>query len=230
MEKFIVLDVEGLSTCRPYNIGYIVGDKSGKIHEKHSYALPETLWENFCGTMNLEAVTPMMCKNIQEILADYGKEKRKYQYISIVDFQKEFENTIKRNKIKRLFAYNVSFDKSSLKRLFGEEIFSKIDLQYCDILSTILYTKLLRKKYVNYCIHNGYITEKKNVQTKAEIVYRYLTKKHDFIEEHTGLADVLIEFEILLTAFKTKKKMVTSPCCGWRELKNFCTINNIVLN
>lgn len=230
MEKFIVLDVEGLSTCRPYNIGYIVGDKNGKIYEKHSYAFPEALWENFCGSLNLEVVTSMMYKNIQEILADYGKENRKYKYISIVDFQKQFENTIKRNKVKRLFAYNVSFDKSSLKRLFGEEIFSKFNLQYCDILSAILYTKLLRKKYVNYCIHNRYITEKKNVQTKAEIVYRYLTKKQDFIEEHTGLADVLIEFEILLTAFKTKKKMVTSPCCGWRELKNFCTINNIVLN
>ena len=32
MKKFIVLDIEGMSNCRPYNVGYIVGDKKGNIY------------------------------------------------------------------------------------------------------------------------------------------------------------------------------------------------------
>lgn len=32
-ERFIVLDVEGQQTCRPYNVGYIIADRYGKIYK-----------------------------------------------------------------------------------------------------------------------------------------------------------------------------------------------------
>lgn len=51
------------------------------------------------------------------------------------------------------------------------------------------------------------MTEKGNIMTKAEIVYRYLFNDLTFIEEHTGLADVKIEYKILLKAFQTHKKL-----------------------
>ena len=35
-ERFIVLDVEGQQTCRPYNVGYIIADRYGKIYKKRS--------------------------------------------------------------------------------------------------------------------------------------------------------------------------------------------------
>ena len=34
-EKFIVLDCEGMSGKMPYNIGFIVADRYGKIYKKH---------------------------------------------------------------------------------------------------------------------------------------------------------------------------------------------------
>ena len=93
--------------------------------------------------------------------------------------------------------YNVNFDKSALNRLFGER-FNNIELEYKDIIPAILHTKLMTKKYINFCRDNKFVTEKGNIQTKAETVYRYLTGCIDFEEEHTGLADVLIEYQILL--------------------------------
>ena len=79
---------------------------------------------------------------------------------------------------------------------------------FYDIIPAILHTKLLTKKYVNFCNDNGYVTEKGNIQTKAEIVYRYLKNDKTFEEEHTGLSDCKIEYEILLTAIRTKKPII----------------------
>ena len=41
----------------------------------------------------------------------------------------------------------------------------------------------------------------------AEILYKYISCDDDFIEEHTGLADVLIEKEIFAHCMKQHKKM-----------------------
>lgn len=227
-EKFIVLDVEGMSTCRPYNVGYIIADRYGHIYKKHSFAFCECVWENIADVLKSGQAIEMTKANIQEILQDEGKRtKRKYKKISINQFYCLFLKEIKRYKIKRLFAYNVSFDKSALKRLFGDEKFNTLEFEYCDIITGILQTKLLTKKYINFCIDNNFITDKGNVRTKAEIVYKYLTNTLDFVEEHTGLADVLIEYQILMNVFKSHKKVSFEPCQAWRILKKFCNENEI---
>ena len=65
--------------------------------------------------------------------------------------------------------------------------------------------------------------------TKAEIVYRYLFNDLTFLEEHTGLADVKIEYKILLKAFQTHKKIDSTPCMAWKVLANFCKENNLTI-
>lgn len=229
-EKFVVLDVEGMSAVRPYNIGYVIADRDGKIYKHHSFAVPECLYENLQNALITGQAIDMTKHNIQEILTDTGnpKRKRKYKLISANEFYHFFSKELKKHKVKRLFAYNVSFDKSALKRLFGEKRFNSLNLEYCDIISGILTTKLLTKKYINFCLENGFITEKGNIMTKAEIVYKYLTNCLDFIEEHTGLSDVLIEYDILLTVFKAHKKVDFAPCQAWRILKKFCKENELI--
>ena len=44
-------------------------------------------------------------------------------------------------------------------------------------------------------------------QVKAEVLYRYISGDNEFIEDHTGLADVLIEKEIFTYCTKQKKAM-----------------------
>ena len=68
---------------------------------------------------------------------------------------------------------------------------------------------------------------KQSVEKLKEIVYKYLFNDLTFEEEHTGLADVLIEYKILLKAFSTHKKIDSTPCQAWRILKEFCKTNNI---
>lgn len=224
-EKFIVLDTEGMSGKIPYNIGFIIADRYGKIYKRYSFALPENIYINICQAAKTQQAVEMTAKNVQEILKDFGNSrlKRKYKCVSNVYVINFILKLIKKYKVKKIYAYNVTFDKMELKNLFGER-FAELEklVEFCDIIPMILYTKLLTKRYVNFCIENGFTTAKGYIQTKAETVYKYLKNDTNFTEEHTGLEDVLIEYEILLTALNTHKKIEVKPCQAWKILDNFC--------
>lgn len=224
-EKFIVLDTEGMSGKIPYNIGFIVADRYGKIYKKCSLALPENIYINICQCARIQQAIEMTAKNVQEILADFGNSrlKRKYKCVSNTYAINFILKLISKYRVKKIYAYNVAFDKTCLRNLFTKR-FSELEnqVEFCDIIPMILYTKLLTKKYVNFCVENNFLTEKGYIQTKAETVYRYLTNNINFTEEHTGLADVFIEYEILLTALNTHKKIETKPCQAWKILDSFC--------
>ena len=53
----------------------------------------------------------------------------------------------------------------------------------------------------------AYTKQNGTPRATAEILYRYITQDVDFIEDHTGLEDVLIEKEIFVRCMKQHKKM-----------------------
>ena len=224
---FIVLDVEGASNCRPYNIGYIIGDKYGNIYEKRSIAILPCIWENL---QNSNAFTKHMThKNIEEILNDIeNNNNNKYCYSSVEKVKELILKDCLQYRINEIWSYTL-FDKSALKRLFQDD-FQVLEksIAFYDIVPAIVHTSLLNKRYVKWCKKNGYVTEKGNIQTKAEIVYRYLTGKTNFKEEHTALSDSEIEFEILLSAINSGKKIDRKEKRpSWKVFKQFCEIENI---
>ena len=231
-EKFIVLDTEGMSGKIPYNIGFIVADRYGKIYKSYSFALPANIYVNICQCAKTQQAVEMTAKNVQEILQDFGKSRRKRKYKCVANkwIINLLLKTIQRTKIKKIHAYNVTFDKTCLKNLFGER-FEELEkvVEFIDIIPIILHTKLLTKRYVDFCIENNFLTERGYIQTKADTVHKYLTNNLTFEEEHTGLSDVLIEYQILLSAFNTHKKIDSTPCQAWRVLDNFCKEKGIVV-
>lgn len=226
-KPFVVLDVEGMSTCRPYNIGYIIGDKFGNIFLERSFAVLPCVWENLKNCLQAKEMTH---KNIQEILGDIeNSTTRKYVYNSIEEVKKLILNDFIKYKVNEVWAYNAAFDKSSIKRLFNDD-WAMIDnlVTFYDIIPAIVHTKLLNKNYVNWCNKNGFITQKGNVQTKAEIVYKYLTNNLIFEEEHTGLNDCKIEYQILLNAIHSGKKIDRKEKRpAWKVFKEFCNTEGI---
>lgn len=56
-----------------------------------------------------------------------------------------------------------------------------------------------------------------NISSNAETAYKYITGEDNFIEQHKGIDDVLIEYGILLRCVNQHKKMKTNinPAC-WR--------------
>ena len=226
-KPFMILDVEGMSTCRPYNIGYIIGDKFGNVFLERSFAVLPCVWENLQNCLQAKEMTH---KNIQEILGDIeNTTKRKYIYNSIEEVKKLILNDCIKYHVKEIWAYNCAFDKGSLKRLFGED-WEMLDnlVNFYDIIPAIVHTVLLNKDYVKWCNKNGFITQKGNVMTKAEIVYKFLTGQIGFEEEHTGLNDCKIEYFILLKAIHSGKKIDRSEKRpAWRVFKEFCAVEGI---
>lgn len=51
---------------------------------------------------------------------------------------------------------------------------------------------------------------------RAEILYKYITNTPDFIESHTGLEDVMIEYKIFVHCCRQHKKMEKLPK-GWKR-------------
>jgi hypothetical protein len=61
--------------------------------------------------------------------------------------------------------------------------------------------------YIRFCEEHGFLTKNGRPKATAESLFAFITKDPTFEEEHTGLADVMIEKEILAYCFRQHKKM-----------------------
>lgn len=106
--------------------------------------------------------------------------------------------------VKVISAYNIAFDYRAINatnQFFNNgdtKVMEKIDSKsllciYNLACETILDTDDYRK----YATMKDFISDKGNYLSNAEACYAYLTDNADFEEEHTALADVRIEWQIL---------------------------------
>ena len=54
------------------------------------------------------------------------------------------------------------------------------------------------ENYKKFCIENGFVVQNDKPRLTAEVLYKYISNDLSFEEEHTGLADTLIEKEIFM--------------------------------
>jgi hypothetical protein len=130
---------------------------------------------------------------------------------------------MKEYKVKKVGAYNMAFDKKALNnviRYCSKSLirwFFPFGTEYFCIWHMATQTLLNTSTYIKFAIRNGFESEKGNLQTSAEMCYRFITDFIDFNESHTGLEDVEIEIAIMTRCFKTHKKMdknINTQC--WR--------------
>lgn len=122
--------------------------------------------------------------------------------MQLVPFNKIVEtlnNDISTYNVNNMYAYNAGFDKGAIEKT-NEYINPLTTLTYnmqC-IMSAAAGSVMKTKKYITTCIENNWLTEtEKNVSTNAQTLWRYISGDYDFIEEHTGLEDAIIETKIL---------------------------------
>ena len=74
---------------------------------------------------------------------------------------------------------------------------------------------------MNFATTHGFVSDAGNIQTSAEVAYRFLTNDPDFVESHTGLEDVEIETAILMNCLKTgDENMKFQPYSAcWRNVQ-----------
>lgn len=216
-EKFLVIDTETCNTIEqpiPYDIGYAICDRDGKIYEKKSFIVAEV----FIGMADVMK-SAYYAEKIPAYWEDIKSGNRTIK--SFWNIRKEIHNDIKKYNVKRIGAYNMGFDKRALNNLTRYitksfcRWFFPFGMKYFCIWSMACQTILNTRTYINFAEKNNLISEKNNILTSAESCYRFLINNVDFAESHTGLEDVLIEIEIMKKCFKTHKKMnvmINSAC------------------
>ena len=206
-EKILVLDTETANSIDDpiaYDIGFAVIDLTGRIFETYSFVVVETfLDKELMQTAYFADKIPQYWEDIKN-----GKKLlRKYKTIKFI-----LSDVCRKYNIKKICAYNCRFDVRSgnLTQRFltnsKYRYFYNYGIEFMDILKLARQVLKDDDNYGEFCYNNNYLTKKGTRRYTAEIVYKYLFD-NNFIEEHTGLADCLIEAKIMCELVKRKPEI-----------------------
>jgi hypothetical protein len=211
-KMILVIDVETanmLDDPLVYDMGMVMTDKEGKIYEQHSFLVRDVFEDG----QNELMTSAYYAKKIPLYLEKLNNKEIVVKSFSSVRF---FMKTLmEKYGCTTVAAYNANFDKTALNTTqryltsskyryffpYNTEIICIWNMA-CQVLFT-------QKRFQKKAIANNWVSAKGNLQTSAEIGFQYITKDSQFQEEHTGLADVLIEIQIMVKCFQQKKKMTT---------------------
>lgn len=206
---YLTIDTEtsnGFTDPIVYDIGGAIHDKEGNVYETFSFVIYET----FCKMKDLME-TAYYAEKIPMYQKEINEGKRKIvRYFTV---KKEIDRLCKKYNVKAIIAHNARFDYRSTTRTQRYLTKSKYrwflpyGIPIWDTMTMAQDTICKQKSYKEWCKKNDYICKNGRVRSTAEILYRYIKGKNDFIESHTALEDVLIEKEIFVHCLRQHKKM-----------------------
>lgn len=198
---FLVIDTETTNSIDDpfaYDVGFAVVKATGEVLESHSYVVADIfLDDELMASAYFADKIPQYWEDIKS-----GKRiLRRFKTIKSI-----LHDVMAQYGIRYVVAHNASFDYRSLN--YTQRYLTCSKWRYAlpwgvEIWDTL---KMARKalsgnsEYRQFCIDNGFTygkEEKPQLRYTAEIIHRFLTGNLDFVEEHTGLEDVLIEKDIL---------------------------------
>lgn len=219
MGNVLILDVEtagGFQSPLVYDVGGAVMDTAtGYIAHRFHYAALEVI-----GNPTLMATAYYGWKMPKYWLSVYERKTIPMQFADIL---RKLTAIIDYHDIQAIAAYNAGFDckalKSTTEWLYENPNWLNRDIPVWDIWGGACSNICNTKKYMAWAEKHGYISDAGNPQTSAEIVFRYITGKADFNEEHTGMEDSEIEAAILYSVLRRKRKAdLTIRANPWREV------------
>ena len=196
-EKFLILDTETCNTLEqplPYDIGYVICDREGKIYLKRSFIIAEVFLD-----MRDVMQSAYYSEKIPNYWEDIKSGKRIVKNFHFI--REQIKLDIKKYNVKKIGAYNMGFDKKALNNLTRyitkskNRYFFPYGVKFFCIWNMACQTILNTKTYIQFAKNNNLISNCNNVLTSAESTYKFLTNNINFVESHTGLEDVEIEVE-----------------------------------
>jgi hypothetical protein len=206
---YLVLDIETANHTEDalaYDVGLAIIDRNGTVYEKHSFICREIFFDE-ADLMQ----SSYYARKIPEYHEDIADGSRKV--VTLYEIRAKVFELYEFWHYKAIMAYNAHFDIGGLNRTQRYITKSKYRWFFpygvpvhC-IWHMACQTICSMKKYHKFCTDNGFVSKSGNIQTSAEVVYRFLTNNPDFEEEHKGLEDVLIEAYIFAECIRKHKKM-----------------------
>lgn len=215
---YLTIDTEtanGLDCPIVYDIGGAVHDKAGNVYETFSFVIYEIFME--CADLMQSAYyadkIPMYWEQLREGSRRMVRWNTARQYIH--------ELCAKYN-VSAIIAHNARFDVRAVnttERYITSSkyrFFLPFGIPVWDTLSMAESTICRQKTYIEWARANNYMRSRNTPRATAEILYKYITNTPDFIESHTGLEDVMIEYKIFVHCCRQHKKMEKLPK-GWKR-------------
>ena len=198
---FLVIDTETTNSIDDpfaYDVGFAVVKATGEVLEAHSYVVADIfLDKDLMASAYFADKIPQYWEEIKS-----GKRiLRRFKTIKSI-----LRDVVAQYGIRYVVAHNASFDYRSLnytQRLLTSSkyrYFLPWGVEMWDTLKMAKECLSKNEEYRQFCVDNGYTygkEEKPQLRFTAEIIYKFLTSNPSFVEEHTGLEDVLIEKDIL---------------------------------
>lgn len=203
-------DFEGVSPFNMfvYDLGWAVVDKRGNVYQTRSFVNADIF---------LDEKALMQSAYYADKIPQYWKDIKAGKRIltSMYNIRQTFINDCTYYGVKQVFAHNMYFDYNALNNTqrwltkSRYRYFLPYGVEVCDTLKLSQQLIATMPTYRRWCEKNGYMTKHKVPRPRltAEIIYRYISGKANFIENHTGLEDVMIEKEILTYCYRKHKKM-----------------------
>ena len=205
----VVLDTEtanDLDNPLVYDIGWAIVDKYGNVYRTRSFVNREIFFleKDLMDSSYYAEKLPIYYKRIA------NGETKVANWLTIKKIlwedMAEFETNI-------VSAHNARFDykatattqrwltKSAYRYFFpkGTEVWDTLKMAR-DVIGKM-------PTYKKWCEVNDYICRNGQLKFTAEVLYRFISGQEEFDEEHTGLADVLIEKDILAYCYRQHKPM-----------------------
>jgi DNA polymerase III epsilon subunit-like protein len=213
---FITFDTETANSLEcplMYDLGFAVHDKQGNIYETFSLVIADV----YCNEKEI-----MQSAYYSRKLPQYEEDLKtgKKKLVSVETAKRILSETAKKYNIKAVIAHNARFDYRSTTTTIRyitkskNRYFLPYEVPLWDTLEMAKSVIKDKPTYRDFCERNGYLTKNGQVRLTAEILYRFISKDENFIEQHQGLEDVLIEKEIFQYCVRQHKKMRRSP---WKK-------------
>ncbi len=206
---YLTIDTEtanSLDDPMMYDLGGAIHDRRGKVEETFSFVI----YDVFCADRTLFN-TAYYAEKRPIYEADIASGKRRI--VTILTARKYIADLCKKYKVRAIIAHNARFDYAATNKTLRYITKSKMrfflpyEIPLWDTLKMAQDTICKQPTYIRWCQANDYCQKSGKPRATAEILYRYITQDTDFIEEHTGLEDVLIEKEIFVKCMRQHKKM-----------------------
>lgn len=205
---YLMIDTEtagDLENPLVYDLGMQVIDRHGAVYAEYNlvisdvfYGMPEKM-----NTAYYAKKLPRYFEEIEQgirkvVSIDYAK--------SLVAYLCNYYN------IKAVVAHNARFDYNALNKTLSttrnkKSYFFPYGIPIWCTLTMAKQTVGKQKTYIEWCKKNNFMTKSGQPRLTAEVLYRYISRKTDFKEAHTGLEDVKIERQIFTWILRQHKAM-----------------------
>lgn len=211
--KYLLIDTETCNSMEHpfvYNFAGSVIDAHGVVYEEGSFINEDM----FFGKPELMR-TAYYASKIPQYIAQL--QQKEIKAASWYEIKRWVWDMCEKYDVKAIIAHNMRFDYRSCATTQRYETCSKYryffprGVELWDTLKMANDTICQQKKYIKFCEDHGYVCKNGKPRATAEILYQYIIKNPEFVEEHKALEDVEIEREIFWRCMRQHKKM-TRKC------------------